>query len=50
MQLANIEVKAFWHDLLRRCRVRLTKHYEAHHVAAPLGTVTGDVGLTLTPL
>ena len=50
MQLATMEVKAFWHDLLRRCRIRLTRDHEAHHVIAPLGTVSGDVALTLTPL
>ena len=43
-------MKAFWHDLLRRCHIRLTRDHEAHHVIAPLGTVSGDVALTLTPL
>ncbi len=50
MQLSTMEVKAFWHDLLRRCRFRLTKDYRGHHIAAPLGTISGDVALTLEPL
>jgi cytochrome P450 len=50
MQLASMEVKAYWHDLLRRCRIRLTKDYEAVHTTGPLGTVSGDVALTLEPL
>jgi cytochrome P450 len=50
MQLATMEVKAFWHDLLRRCRFRLTKDYDGHHTASPLGTVSGKVELTLDPI
>jgi cytochrome P450 len=50
MQLATMEVKAFWHDLLRRKRFRLTKDYEAGHTTAPLGSVSGDVHLTFEPL
>ena len=49
-QLATMEVKAFFHDLLRRCRFRLTHDYDAHHTASPLGIVSGDVELTLEPL
>lgn len=47
MQLANMEVKSFWHELLTRCRFRLTKDYEARHTHTPLGCVSGDVALTL---
>lgn len=50
MQLATMEVKAFWQDLLRRCRVRLAPDYEAHSVATPLGSISGDVRLALEPL
>lgn len=50
MQLATMEVKAYWHDLLRRARVRLDKPYEARHTAAPMGIVSGDVRLRLEPL
>jgi hypothetical protein len=45
-----MEVKAFFHDLLRRCRFRLTQDYDAHPTASPLGTVSGDVALTLEPI
>jgi cytochrome P450 len=49
-QLATMEVKAYWHDLLRRCRFRLTKDYDARHSTSPLGTASGKVELTLEPL
>jgi cytochrome P450 len=42
-QLAGLEVKAFWHALLTRCRFRLAREYEAGHVYAPIGIVSGDV-------
>lgn len=50
MQLANMEMKLFWHRLLSRSRVRLTRDYDAHHTFTPFGVVSGDVALTLEPL
>lgn len=49
-QLATMEVKAYWHDFLRRCRFRLKEDYDARHTASPLGTVSGKVELILEPL
>jgi cytochrome P450 len=49
MQLANMEMKAFWHRTLTSCRFRLTTDYDAHHTFTPMGVVSGDVGLTLDP-
>jgi cytochrome P450 len=49
-QLATMEVKAYWHDLLRRCRVRLASDEERGHSAAPLGIIAGPVDLVLEPL
>jgi cytochrome P450 len=50
MQLAGLEVKAFWHTLLSRCRIRLATDYVARHEARPLGTVSGSVELVLDPI
>jgi cytochrome P450 len=50
MQLANMEMKVFWHRVLTTCRFRLTRDYEAHHTHTPMGMVSGDVALTLEPL
>ena len=50
MQLANMEIKVFWHRLLTTCRFRLTPDYEARHQFTPMGMVTGKVGVTLEPL
>ena len=50
MQLANMEMKLFWHALLSRCRFRLTRDYEARHTFAPMGMVSGKVSLTFDPL
>ncbi len=47
MQLANMEVKLFWHNLLARCSFSLEKDYEANHTLPPLGTVSGMVSLRL---
>ncbi len=47
MQLANMEMKLFWHRLLRACRLRLARDYEGHHTFTPMGMVSGDVELTL---
>jgi cytochrome P450 len=47
MQLANMEMKLFWHRMLSSCRFRLARDYEARHTFTPLGMVSGDVGLTL---
>lgn len=50
MQLANMEMKVFWHRMLRACRFRLARDYEARHTFAPLGIVSGDVRLALEPI
>ena len=50
MQLANMEMKLFWHRLLTACRFRLTSEYEARHTFTPMGVVSGKVALTLEPL
>lgn len=50
MQLANMEMKLFWHRMLRSCRFRLTRDYEARHVFTPMGMVSGDVRLTVSAL
>jgi cytochrome P450 len=47
MQLANMEVKLFWHQVLSSCRFRLAPDYEARHSYTPMGMVSGDVRLTL---
>jgi len=49
-QLANAEVKSFWHAMLTRCRFRLDPDYEGHHQFLPLGTVSGDVALRIEPI
>jgi cytochrome P450 len=49
-QLAGVEVKAFWHQLLRRGRLRLAKDYEARHCYTPIGIVSGDVEVIFEPL
>jgi hypothetical protein len=45
-----MEMKAFWHRLLRSCRFRLTRDYEARHTFTPMGIVSGPVALTLEAL
>ena len=50
MQLANMEVKVFWHRVLTTCRFELSTDYQARHSFTPMGMVTGKVGLTLQPL
>jgi cytochrome P450 len=50
LQLANMEMKLFWHRLLTACRFRLTRDYEARHTFTPMGIVSGDVALTLEAL
>ena len=47
MQLANMEMKLFWHRMLTSCTFRLTRDYEARHTFTPMGVVSGDVRLTL---
>jgi cytochrome P450 len=49
-QLANLEVKAFWHTMLTRCRFRLEPDYDAHHRHMPLGIVSGDVAIRVERL
>jgi cytochrome P450 len=46
-QLANIEVKLLFRELLTRCRLELAPHYEARHTLTPLGCVSGKVRLKL---
>jgi cytochrome P450 len=48
--LANIEVKAFWHMLLTQCRIRMVREYTPRHTYTPVGMVSGDVELKITPL
>jgi cytochrome P450 len=50
MQLANLEMKVFWHKMLRACRFSLSKDYEARHTYTPMGCVSGSVGLKLERL
>jgi cytochrome P450 len=50
MQLANMEMKVFWHELLTSCRFALADDYEGRHTHTPLGCVSGAVGLKLEPL
>jgi cytochrome P450 len=50
MQLANLEMKAFWHKFLGACRFSLEKDYEARHTHTPMGTVSGAVSLKLEPI
>ncbi|MDP9003050.1 MAG: cytochrome P450 [Myxococcota bacterium] len=50
MQLANLEMKAFWHKFLGACRFSLEKDYEARHTHTPMGTVSGKVSLRLEPI
>jgi cytochrome P450 len=47
MQLANMEMKAFWHRMLRTCRFELAPDYEARHAFMPLGIVSGKVRLAI---
>ena len=49
-QLAGLEIKAFWHSLLLRCRFSLAKDYRARHSYAPIGVVSGDVDLLVERL
>jgi cytochrome P450 len=46
-QLATAEVKAFWHAMLTRCRLRLAHDYEARHTYTPMGMVSGDVEIAV---
>jgi cytochrome P450 len=50
VHLAGFEVKAFWHALLTRCRLRLAPDYAGSHGYRTLGAVSGDVGVVLVPL
>jgi cytochrome P450 len=46
-QLSTLEAKAFWHTLLARAVIRLTRPCRGVHQITPLGVVSGDVHLTL---
>jgi cytochrome P450 len=48
-QIANVEVKAFWHAMLQRCRFRLATPYEARHGYLPIGILSGDIDLIVEP-
>jgi cytochrome P450 len=50
MQLAGLEVKAFWHTLLSKYRIRLARDYPVRHEARPLGAVSGPVDVVLDRL
>ena len=50
MQLANMEMKQFWHRMLRTCRFRLAPDYRGRHAFAPFGIVSGDVRLAIEKL
>jgi cytochrome P450 len=50
MQLTNIEMKQFWHRLLRSARFRLEPDYDGRHCFSPFGVVTGDVRLAMERL
>jgi cytochrome P450 len=45
--LSTLEVKAFWHVMLPRCRFRLERDYAARHTYGPMGCVSGDVRLVV---
>jgi cytochrome P450 len=47
MQLATLEAKVLFHNLLTRCRFELQRDYEPRHTWRPLGCVSGKVGLRL---
>jgi cytochrome P450 len=47
MQLANMEMKLFWHRMLTSSSFRLARDYDARHTFTPMGMVSGDVHLTL---
>jgi len=49
MQLANMEMKIFWHRLLGAASIELETDYEARHTFTPMGIVSGPVQLALTP-
>ena len=49
MQLANMEMKIFWHRLLGATKsIRLEPDYEARHTFTPMGMVSGPVKLAIT--
>jgi cytochrome P450 len=50
MQLANLEMKLFWHQVLTSCRFTLAKDYKARHTHTPMGSVSGKVTVKLEPL
>jgi cytochrome P450 len=49
MQLANMEMKLFWHRMLTSSTFRLARDYDARHTSTPMGMVSGDVALRLRP-
>jgi len=49
-QIANVEVKGFWHALLRRCRLRAPDRRPIQHVYTPVGMPADDVELLVERL
>jgi cytochrome P450 len=49
-QIANLEVKAFFHALLRRARLRPLSDAPLRHTYTPIGMLGGDVELAVDPL
>lgn len=49
-QLSVAEIKAFWHALLTRARIRLARDYEPRHTYTPVGLLSGKVDLVIEPL
>jgi cytochrome P450 len=49
-QFATLEVKAFWRAMLTRCRFRMRSEGRVRHTYTPVGSVSGDVELTVERL
>lgn len=50
MQLATLEARRFWSEMLTRCRFTLKTDYAARHTHTPMGCVSGKIRLALEPL
>lgn len=50
MQLATMEARRFWGEMLTRCRFTLKNDYSARHTHTPMGCVSGKVRLRLEPI
>lgn len=49
-QLSTLEAKAFWWSLLRQVRIRLARPYRGLHQYRPIGVVSGQVELIVSPI